>query len=267
VAAPADGGKAAEPMAALISKWKKAAKTRREADSFQNEGRIDRALGRLKEGLVLDPQMLELKIAAARIHVQQKEYATACDLLIDVVAADPSNDSAKIALASALSGLQQHEDALEVARWVIEGDAYNEQALRIAAAASLDVGRPGEAIGHLRRVVSVNPTDVSARNSLGMAYMKSLDFVKAAEAFAEILQGDPGNSAALYNLAVCYARQGMTDNAIAVLETAAEQFGESFVLAWTKTQDFSGLEGAAGFRSLQQRLDKSAGKPAPPSSP
>ena len=76
---------------------------------------------------------------------------------------------------------------------------------------SRDLGRPADAIGHLRAAIEVDPDNAEARLELGRMLYQSGDLAGSIEETTLLLEQDPENVDALYNLGAIYGN--MMDDA------------------------------------------------------
>lgn len=77
----------------------------------------------------------------------------------------------------------------------------------------LHINRFEEAAEEYQQVIQTAPPTLdtlSARNNLGIVYYKIGETQKAIEQFNEVLRRETGNSNAIYNLALIYAKEGVT---------------------------------------------------------
>jgi tetratricopeptide (TPR) repeat protein len=97
-----------------------------------------------------------------------------------------------------------------------------------AARAELLAGNAALAQDRLIPLVAADPTNYSARFLLGVAHELRGEFDAAAEAYRRVLDGNPSNVPALYNLAYVLAeRCGKPEEALHLAEQAREMAPES----------------------------------------
>ncbi|MFM8408819.1 MAG: tetratricopeptide repeat protein [Alphaproteobacteria bacterium] len=99
------------------------------------------------------------------------------------------------------------------------------------AAAWIERGRPGEAIGHAREALRIREW-ADARGNLGLALANRGDLDEAIEQYRAALRSRPGDFRARNGLAVCLARKGDAAGALAELGSviaAAPDFAPAHV--------------------------------------
>jgi tetratricopeptide (TPR) repeat protein len=83
---------------------------------------------------------------------------------------------------------------------------------RMAQLAS-ELGKPAEAVGYLRRLVKVEPGNIEARLELGRLLWETDDFKSALAETKKILETNPKQVDALYNVGAIYANLNQEDMA------------------------------------------------------
>jgi protein O-mannosyl-transferase len=83
-------------------------------------------------------------------------------------------------------------------------------------------GRTDEAIGHLEKVLELNPNDAKAYYNLGNAFLQRGQFDEAITDYKKGLAIQPRYADAHYNLGIALAQKGDVDAAIAQFQKAAE---------------------------------------------
>jgi Flp pilus assembly protein TadD len=90
--------------------------------------------------------------------------------------------------------------------------------------------RPEQALSHLEITTTLAPTWPAGWVNLGVAASRLGDLDRAFSAYRTALEVDPGNSSALNNMSVLYARLGRNAEATAALRAAAERTDSPFTL-------------------------------------
>jgi Flp pilus assembly protein TadD len=222
--------------------------TLRRAQSLATEGRRllrDRQYApaemKFEEAAALSPYVFDILNDWAVALREQKRIAAARDVYLRALAVQPEAIPVRIALAELYAQLGRHEDALELARWVLEKEAYSEEAHQLAAEAYTSKQDYTRAASHWQKLVALNANNQVARNKLGDAQLKTGQLPQAIRTFEGIIRDDPGNSQAYYYLAVAFMQRGEADLAVDVLSRASARFGQQFVVAWTRSRDFDAL--------------------------
>jgi Tfp pilus assembly protein PilF len=123
-----------------------------------------------------------------------------------------STDALALGLHYHRSGyLQQAE---EIYRQVLEGDAANADALAYLGAICMAQGRFAEAAANLQEVVRLRPQFAEMYNDLGVAFAQQGKAEEAVTSFLQVLQLKPDYAEAHNNLGIVLAQQGKLDEAI-----------------------------------------------------
>ncbi|HMP73099.1 MAG TPA: tetratricopeptide repeat protein [Kiritimatiellia bacterium] len=252
-----------------IRDWSRAARHLDDAQKHLRDGRIADAEERINSALLLAPQHQNLRLLLAQIRIEQKNYSDAKLLLLETIERDPSALPPRLLLANVLAQLDQHEEALLAANWILETDTYSETGHRIAAQSLLALNRTSLALNHLNRLVVLNRDNTEARNQLGQAHLTMGNPRRALDVFDEILRADPANSQARYHTAVALAALNDFDRLDEEIRTSVTRFGRPFVRAWLTSDDFDPVRENPRFIAIQSTLgpDIPAGSPPATSSP
>jgi len=84
---------------------------------------------------------------------------SAAKLLTPVVAAEPENASVRLLLARAYYNSAQLRRAEEQLRWLVDRDPADHYAHFVLGRTLERLGRPGQAVGHLRMAVAMRPLE------------------------------------------------------------------------------------------------------------
>jgi tetratricopeptide (TPR) repeat protein len=112
------------------------------------------------------------------------------------------------------------------------------------AVEALVAGRIDDAYAWAREAVRQDPQFLGSLNTLGVAYLRRGALAQATAVFAHVLDRDGANLTALANLAGAYARQGRTEESLALqlrlaqLEPQPPLHDFSLGLAAMKRQDY-----------------------------
>jgi tetratricopeptide (TPR) repeat protein len=90
--------------------------------------------------------------------------------------------------------------------------------------AQLLLGRKAEAIAEFERVRDLDPADMDARRELVTLYAADKRYGMASAELGKIVESEPGNKAAAFQLAACLRAGGMRDQAVASYKEAASRF-------------------------------------------
>jgi tetratricopeptide (TPR) repeat protein len=108
-----------------------------------------------------------------------------------VVAEQPTNVNATVALGVAQQRQERTNEAIETLKHAVELDGENPWAHRNLGACLLAVGQQESAKDHLQRATTLNPDDQQAWFGLGQVYESLDDPASADDCYAQIIKLDP----------------------------------------------------------------------------
>lgn len=231
-----------------VASLKRAKQLHEDAVRLMRDKRLGEAEEKFEEAVSLMPGNFLVLFDWANLLREQKRWSAARDQLLKAIVIDPSSVPARIALAQCCFQLHQLPDALAMAKWALEAEAYSEPAHQIAADVYFGLDQYHDAIIHLQKLVALNSNNRIAANNLGAAYLRLGQSAQAIRTFEKIIGDEPSNSQAYYYLALGFVQKSEPELAVDVLVRAASQFGREFVLSWTKSQDFASLQTLASFQ-------------------
>jgi len=243
-----------ETIQARIQGWENAVGALRESNRLLYHKNLLKAEQTLGQALQSSPSNLELLLAQAEVATDLKHYDLAADLLINVLDVDPGRSDARVKLATALYGVRDFEATLAVTDWVLKQEAYSSEAHNLAANAYLSLDQPTAAIPHLRRLRLLDPGNTAAQNNLAVAYTRMGNYQEAEKVLLDILNTEPENSIAYFNLAACYALQNRPEKVVEIFERAAIKFGDVFVKTWLESKDFDAVRNDPRIAALLDQL-------------
>ena len=234
-----------DDMAARIAAWRKLPVLLIEVESLREKKRTEQAEAALNNALVEIPRAASLHLELARLLAEGGRSAEAVEHVTAALDVQPSDLEARLLLARMLAQLNEHDLSGKVAEWMIEADPYSPEARRIAADALLKTGQPRAAVSHLRKMASLEFDNLDVNNDLANAYSLAGDHEQAIQTVEGLLQKDPAYAPAYFTLAVCYARQSMTNEALEVLHRASTNVGGDRVSEWLAKPELEGLRKAS----------------------
>lgn len=253
------------PVVERVQNWTRGQKALEEVEALIRNGRTTVAREKLHQAEAWVPGAVDRVYGLSRLYMAERNYAEAEKLLLRVVEAQPSRADARNDLATVLHRNGRFADALAVAEWICQNDAYSEDGHSVAADSALELGDTTKAIEHLRKLSNLRSDDLAVRNNLGIAYLRAGNQTEAAKIFEGILQQDDRNPTAHYNMALVLTKQGKGDEAVRLLSVAANRLGRNFVGSWMSSAEFDGLKANPSFIALQKECAAApASSNAPP---
>jgi tetratricopeptide (TPR) repeat protein len=193
------------------------------ADALVAAGRWEAALAALGPALAdhpADPRLLGLLVRTLRALGRQREAVDAAQRLLALTPADPY----ALRLGTlVLLDVGWVDEAIGLAARAVATDphnAANHLALSRAWAQSTRPGARRHQLEAAREAVLLDPNSPDAQVQIGVALAAGADVAAAREAYLMALRLDPGNSAALNNLAVLDLQAGAPDAAARNLAAA-----------------------------------------------
>ncbi len=154
----------------------------------------------------------ESLLVAARLALSNGHYAAALGLFNELFRRNPDDQRVLMGRAVALQDLGQGEEAIDTYRRVLQIDPDNVSAMTNVL--GLIKGEDtASAIGALQKLREMYPANVAVTAQLGMLYGVAGDYSNAIKYLNMADALKPGDSVILYNRAVAYDHLGKTDKA------------------------------------------------------
>lgn len=157
---------------------------------------------------------------------KEGKHAEALSHLQTAVAADPDMKDAHRALGTAYRKLKRYKDAAETYETIVGRFGPDPADLYQLAYAQGRSDRHADAVRNYEMVVALQPTNFNAFYNLGNSLLSLDRNAEAADAFNQALTLGPPSSSlherAQYNLALCYQKQELYEEAIAEYKKALD---------------------------------------------
>jgi Flp pilus assembly protein TadD len=165
-----------------------------------------------KEVVRLQPDMAVAREMLAFMLQDMERTEAGIETLQQAVARGTATDAVKIRLGLILSESGRAAEAVEIlSPFANRNDVEVLNAYGIALA---DIGRLPEAVRHFERVLSVDATNATAHQNLGIVALRAGQVQLAEQHLNKALSIDPELPLALNTLGVVYARTGRANEAI-----------------------------------------------------
>jgi tetratricopeptide (TPR) repeat protein len=215
-----------------------------------------------------EPRFVPAMENLAALSVAEGNVAGATATYKQIVQADPKNQTSRLALARILQGQNQHEQAIELCRQVLQRKADEIEAFRImaesyealgniplaelitsrglkvnkddpqlhylTAAILLAKGELAAGLGKLKQVILLKPDWLKPRAQLADIALTYRDFGSAAQQFEAILKLIPNDRAAKLGLAVSYKGLGRYDQAEKLYNDLVSKDAKDFDALWNR---------------------------------
>ncbi|MCX7819970.1 MAG: hypothetical protein N2652_12320 [Kiritimatiellae bacterium] len=252
------GGAADASLLTTIERLREQSR-RESADLPEFHRLLDRGLV-AKAGALADraleaaPESIAWRAARARVRLQLEQLREAEEDCLAVLAAQPRNVEARETLAMSLLMQSRPAPAYAAARWVLEDDPGRTSALEIAARAAIEGGLYPDAIVHLRRWLELRPGLAVARDLLGLAYLRSGEYGKAAFVLEDLAREPAATEATFLNLALVYAALRQSGDVTRVFGDAAQRLSPKTVVQWFARPDFAQLRDDSRVMAFMEHL-------------
>lgn len=144
----------------------------------------------------------------------QRQYPLAIEAFTRAAELDEKyRPMAQVNRAMAHIELEQYDDAANILDAVVKANPTNTRALFQQARIFMKRGQLDQAEGNIRQVLAAFPRDRISLQQLGELCKIKRDYQAALECFGKILQIDPEDLGAHYNLMLIYRKQGRTEDA------------------------------------------------------
>jgi tetratricopeptide (TPR) repeat protein len=182
-------------------------------------------IAELRQALAIAPGLAEARLELARAYIALRRPDRAREELETALAGMPTRPAEfLIALADAERQTGAPERALEVAREVPASDREGPQARYQAALALIALGRNGEAITELERLLSLRPVPLEVTAALGSVYLDEGRPADAIPLLEDTVAAVPNRPDLHVSLARALRQAGRPDDALARLALALPEW-------------------------------------------
>jgi tetratricopeptide (TPR) repeat protein len=170
---------------------------------------------RWSAGIVMSAALALAVVCGASSARRVKDYLDPLVLWQGVIAVQPDNVVALVALAEALAGNGRSDEAIDRLRQALLIAPDSTVPLHSLGTILLSRGQQTEAIEHFEKVVELLPNSAIAYNNLGVALNAAGKTAEAIAVYEKALQLDPDYLEAHNNLATALANAGRMNDALA----------------------------------------------------
>ncbi len=227
------------------------------AQESRNSGDIDKATASLEKALAEDPGSLILQKELGQAYIGKGEYEKATQILETALVKHPKDVDLLLILGTAWFAMENLEKAITAYSRILTVDPSQDQIYFILGELHAQNNDPDSAIHIYRDALRMDPDSFRAYYYLGKTYMEKGDPFKAEENFIksleknadldparfalievykqaenhekvlagynEIIERDPSNVRAHFDLALFHLKQGRKPQAKAVMESLMEK--------------------------------------------
>lgn len=234
------------------------------AGEHLNAGRFDQAEEQALAALRAYPRMAAAQRILGLVYLQQGRMDRAISVLETSLRTEPFHPEALTNLAFAYLQAGNPGLALELIETCrrLHPD-YKPALLQHGLMLLADPGST-EAVGVLREAVDAFPGLPGPRNNLAVALARAGDREGAREQLTAILDLDPGNFSALFNLGALHAAETNAPAAIPWLRRAMQQTNPSEFRRYLNDPDLAPIRESPEFEAFLLELDPVLPAPPPP---
>ncbi|HSD38790.1 MAG TPA: tetratricopeptide repeat protein, partial [Rhodocyclaceae bacterium] len=228
-------------------------------------GDLRTALDRYSKSLLLEPGLIDARIARSAIYLDQKRDTDAERDLDELKRVMPKEARASY-LRAVLAGRRGKNDEVKAAlaeiAQVVDGlprewVASREQFLTLGAVSHHGLGDRVKAQAYLDAVIALNPRNLGARKLLASIQLDAKNFSGAEQSLDPILHDAPNDAQALFLMGQLRLAQKRYVQATQLLERAAQLGGDSAeVRAAIGFTRLALNDGEAGIKSLEASFAK-----------
>ena len=233
----------------------------REASDYLRAQRPDLAEHRLRDALAINPDMAPALRLLGLVCLQDGRLADAIAHYEKSLKIEPLHPEALSNLAFAYFQAKNINVALELIDTCRRLHPDYEPALLQEGLIKLAVD-PDAAIEALRTAAAAEPDNSGPRNNLAVALARTGDYEAARAEIRAVLDRDPANFTALFNMAALYAKETNAPTAVTWLRDAMKQVPPSQFRTYLSDPDFDPIRRTPDFQSFLQSLDPAL--PPPP---
>lgn len=237
----------AEEIKRLILSLKRSSALAEEGRRLMRARQLSAAERKFQEADTLTPGVPDVLTAWGSVLRDQKKWPEARDVLVRALRASPDAAPTRLALAAVFNELQQQDEAVAMAEWVLEKEPYTELAHQIVAEISVARNQHAKAVEHWKKLAALNSNNYAAKNSLGASLLVLGLHEQAQKTFDEVILSDPSNSQAFYYKTLCLIQKNELESAVELLSRAVDRFGFVFVKAWTTSKEFEPVRDLPSF--------------------
>jgi len=198
---------------------------RRLAAGLAQQGRLDDALVHAKRAVELDPGDEASRVMLAQLHRVRREPAEAEALLTGPGGEALNPDAAGLLYQIRLES-GRYEEALAVARWLVEKEPEELRGHVALANVYQEMDRPEEAERSLREALELDPENLRIYGALARSLRERGESQREIELYREILATHPNHHATLVALGEAQMAQDDLGGATATFEQVVDGYPE-----------------------------------------
>ncbi|HHS50717.1 MAG TPA: tetratricopeptide repeat protein [candidate division Zixibacteria bacterium] len=205
---------------------------------YIGRGDYNRAINSFERALELDPTYSRAFIGLSAAHEARGEIEIARQYQRVYIESNPFDLEAQRRFIWQLIDEGEFEEAFEIAADYVEHAEDDLFIFRQTAFLAYSFEHYEEAVDYFERYIEKNPLDQDARLYLGRAFFELGEHQRAIEQYRIILE-DERSAEVLIDIALAYSAANMPDSAIAVIESAREEYPETAAVVFYEAVIYS----------------------------
>ena len=262
-AAPAAPAAPTSPALQQSAQMEEALAAFREAADHLLAKRFEQAEERALAALAAYPNLAAAQRLLGLVYLQQGRIDRAIAVLEASLRIEPFNPEALTNLAFAYLQVQNHGLAMELIETCRRLHPDYKPALLQQGIMLLSEPDSQEAVDVLRDAVAAFPNLPGPRNNLAVALARRGDRAGAREQLQALLELDPSNFSALFNMGALYAQETNAPAAIPWLRDAMSRMPPANFRAYLNDPDLAPIRESPEYRQLLQDIDPVLPGPLP----
>lgn len=262
-AAPAAPAAPTSPALQQSAQMEEALAAFREAADHLLAKRFEQAEERALAALAAYPNLAAAQRLLGLVYLQQGRIDRAIAVLEASLRIEPFNPEALTNLAFAYLQVQNHGLAMELIETCRRLHPDYKPALLQQGIMLLSEPDSQEAVDVLREAVAAFPNLPGPRNNLAVALARRGDRAGAREQLQALLELDPNNFSALFNMGALYAQETNAPAAIPWLRDAMSRMPPANFRAYLNDPDLAPIRESPEYQQLLQDIDPVLPGPLP----
>ena len=170
----------------------------------------DKALHAMKKAVECAPDDFWLRMNLAKFHMASRDTENAIREMENIARLFPEKIEAQMTLIALYEQTNRFDKVIETLDTLEEKRGTSPETSIEKAKAYIYLQQPGKAADEIRKLAELYPEETDYRILLGNILMDT-DEEEAVKIYREVLQSDPDNEVALYNIALYHKHAGQTE--------------------------------------------------------
>lgn len=191
------------------------------AVAYSMSNKINLAIETLKMAIKMHPYYPEAYNNLASFHITKKDFDTAEKLLNVAIKLRPHYGKAYFNMGKLQMEKQQYDKALQYFKTACtKADLDNEPGYTVYANTALGLKKYDDAIHALTKLLTFKPGSIDIMTKLASAYLSNANYEQATTLYNQLVQAQPQNAHAWFNLGECYLQTQEPNKALTHFEKA-----------------------------------------------